>query len=304
MSFLVPGRTELLRLPGTDPHLGAALMYRPHVALMAILVGAALLTSACAKDTPATAPPADDDTSVGHIHGLGVDPADDSLYVATHFGLFHVDESGRPSRVADRYQDTMAFTVVGPGHFLGSGHPDLREDLPAHLGLIESTDAGETWTPLALQGEADFHILEPAGDALYAYDATSGRLLRTEDRKSFDEMFRGPLISVAAFDEGDPLIATDGHGQLLSIDAVSGETRELGGSTMMYLDTTPDGTLAGIDPDGVVRVSTDTGRTWREVGSIDGQPAAFTISTQGWYAATETAAYRSTDDGDTWSRVL
>ena len=57
----------------------------------------------------------------------------------------------------------------------------------------------------------------------------------------------------------------------------------------MYLDTTPDGNLAGIDPDGVVRVSTDSGRTWREIGSIDGHPAAFTISAQGWFAATETA---------------
>ena len=89
-------------------------MYRPHVALTGILLGAVLVSGGCAKDTPATAPPADEDTSVGHIHGLGVDPADDSLYVATHFGLFHVDESGRPSRVADRYQDTMAFTVAVP----------------------------------------------------------------------------------------------------------------------------------------------------------------------------------------------
>lgn len=65
-----------------------------------------------------------------------------------------------------------------------------------------------------------------------------------------------------------------------------------------------DGTLAGIDVDGVVRVSTDTGRTWREVGSIGGQPAAFTISGLGWYAATETTVHRSTDGGATWSRVL
>lgn len=278
-------------------------MNRPGVALTAVLLGVALLTSACAEDAPTMTPPGED-VSVGHIHGLGIDPADDDLYVATHFGLFHVDDSGRPSRVADRYQDTMAFTVVGPRHFLGSGHPDLREDLPAHLGLIESTDAGETWTPLALQGEADFHILEPAGDALYAYDATSGRLLRTEDRKSFDEVLRGPLISVAAVAEGGPLIATDGDGQLVSIDVGTGETRALGGPTMVYLDTTQDGTLAGIDPDGVVQVSTDTGRTWRKVGSIDGRPAAFTVSDQGWYAATETAVHHSTDAGETWSRVL
>jgi photosystem II stability/assembly factor-like uncharacterized protein len=109
---------------------------------------------------------------------------------------------------------------------------------------------------------------------------------------------------VAAVDDNDPLIATNGNGQLVSINIRSGETRELGGPTMMYLDTTPDRTLAGIDVDGVVRVSTDTGRTWREVGSIGGQPAAFTISDQGWYAATETTVYRSADGGDTWSRVL
>jgi hypothetical protein len=48
---------------------------------------------------------------------------------------------GKPERVADRWQDTMGFAVVGPDHFLASGHPDLREDLPAHLGLIESTDS-------------------------------------------------------------------------------------------------------------------------------------------------------------------
>lgn len=220
-------------------------MNRPHIALTGILLGAALLSGGCAKDTPATTPPADEATNVGHIHGLGVDPADDSLYVATHFGLFHVDQSGQPSRVADRHQDTMAFTVVGPGHFLGSGHPDLREDLPAHLGLIESTDAGETWTALALQGEADFHILEPAGDALYAYEATSGSLLRTKDRRTFDQTYRGPLISVAAVDDNGPLIATNGNGQLVSINPRSGETRELGGPSMMYLDTTPDRTLAG-----------------------------------------------------------
>lgn len=263
-----------------------------------------LLVAGCAAESkPEVAPPSDD-TSVGHIHGLGIDPADDTLYVATHHGLLHVDDSREPTRVADRWQDTMAFTVVGPGHFLASGHPDLREDLPPHLGLIESTDAGESWTPLALQGEADFHILEPAGDVLYAYDATTGRLLHTEDRTSFEEVLTAPLISVAAREGADRLTATTAEGKLIGIDAVSGETRELGGPITIYLDTTPEGTLAGIDPAGVVRVSDDDGQTWRRAGSIDGQPAAFTISEQGWYAATDAAVFRSTDAGQTWKRVL
>ena len=273
-------------------------MNRAHIAT----ASAVLLLAGCAADPKADAP-SSEDTSVGHIHGLGIDPADETLYVATHFGLFHVDDRGTPARVADRWQDTMAFTVVGPNHFLGSGHPDVREDLPPHLGLIESTDAGVSWTPLALQGEADFHILEPAGNALYAYDATTGRLLRSEDRKNFDEVLAGPLISVAAVGTG-ALIATSGNGRLVSIDPATGDTRGLGGPTTLYLDSTADGTLAGIDPDGVVRVSTDRARTWRRVGSIDGPPTALTLSERRWYAATETSVFSSTDEGETWSRVL
>lgn len=174
----------------------------------------------------------------------------------------------------------------------------------SHLGLIESTDAGASWRPLALQGEADFHILEPAGNALYAYDATSGRLLRTEDRATFEEVLTAPLLSVAATETQDQLIATTDQAQLITINPGTGETRELGGPTTTYLDTAPDGTLAGIAPDGAVRISSDNGQSWKEAGSIDGQPAAFTISEQGWYAATETTVLRSTDAGATWTRVL
>ena len=261
------------------------------------------LLAGCSEETPTQVTSADD-TQVGHIHGLGIDPADDTLYVATHFGLFQVKDDHEPTRVADRYQDTMAFTVVGPGHFLGSGHPDLREDLPPHLGLIESTDAGQTWKPLALQGRADFHILEPAGDVLYAYDATSGRLLRTEDRATFEEVLAVPLLSVAATETQDQLIATTDQAQLITIHPATGETRELSGPTTTYLDTAPDVTVAGIAPDGAVRISSDDGQSWKKTGSIDGQPAAFTISEQGWYAATETTVLRSTDAGATWTRML
>ncbi|MFE6647711.1 F510_1955 family glycosylhydrolase [Nocardioides sp. NPDC057772] len=275
---------------------------------LTIVVAAALLSTACGADPrperPATDGHGENADMVGHIHGLGVDPADDSLYVATHFGLFRVDEAGGAERVADRWQDTMGFAVVGPGHFLGSGHPDLTEDLPPHLGLVESTDAGETWTPLALQGEADFHILEPAGELLYAFDSTTRRLLRTEDRKQFEEVLTGDLVSVAATDKAEQLYATTRTGQLISIDASTGRTQELGGPVTAYVDISADGDLVGIGPDGVVRVSDDVGEGWQEAGSIGGPPAAFTITEQGWYAATAEEAYRSRDNGKTWERVL
>ncbi|MEJ7704408.1 MAG: hypothetical protein WKF47_12385 [Geodermatophilaceae bacterium] len=50
-------------------------------------------------------------------------PHDGVLYAATHSGLFRLPEGGDPERVANRYQDTMGFTVTGPNTFLGS---DIR----------------------------------------------------------------------------------------------------------------------------------------------------------------------------------
>ncbi|MCA1704355.1 MAG: hypothetical protein LC808_14275, partial [Actinobacteria bacterium] len=99
-----------------------------------------------------------------HVHGLGINPVDGSLLIATHTGLFRAAKGRqRATRVANRFQDTMGFTVVGPNEFLGSGHPDPREKLPPFLGLIRSNDGGRRWRPISLLGERDFHVLEAAG---------------------------------------------------------------------------------------------------------------------------------------------
>lgn len=90
------------------------------------------------------------------MHGLGLNPGDGLLYADTHYGVWRVSRDGKPVRIADRYQDTMGLTVAGRDRFLGSGHPDLREDLPPHLGLIESRDRADTWRSLSLLGEVDY----------------------------------------------------------------------------------------------------------------------------------------------------
>ena len=155
-----------------------------------------MLITGCASGDLSTSAqsPAADSEAMGHVHGLGVDPADDALYAATHSGVFRVGDDGSSRRIADRWQDTMAFTVVGPGHFLGSGHPDLKEDLPSHLGLIESVDAAETWSILSLGGEADFHALDVSGNRTYGYDATSGQLMTTTDRRNWSTVATGQVV--------------------------------------------------------------------------------------------------------------
>ena len=75
-----------------------------------------------------------------HVHGLGINPKDGSLFIATHTGLWTtaVDET-KAERVGNHEQDTMGFTIIGADRFLGSGHPDQDqyrdEGLPPLLEL-------------------------------------------------------------------------------------------------------------------------------------------------------------------------
>jgi len=184
------------------------------LAVIGIVVAGVLLWSSSGEETAeifAGVPFAD--PGPVHVHGLGINPADGSLFIATHTGLFRVGkDSQKAVRVAARYQDTMGFSIVGPNRFLGSGHPDAREqELPPLLGLIQSTDAGKTWQPISLLGEADFHVLRSTDRNVYGYDASNDRLLASaDDGRSWAELDQpAPLVDLAP-DPGDArrLVAT------------------------------------------------------------------------------------------------
>ncbi len=88
----------------------------------------------------------------GHIHSLDVNPADDTLYVASHHGVFALGADGF-ERVGEERFDAMSFTIADADRFLMSGHPEPGAGGPAHLGLSESTDSGRTWRSLSLEGD-------------------------------------------------------------------------------------------------------------------------------------------------------
>ncbi len=90
-----------------------------------------------------------------HVHGLGMNPKDQGLFLTTHTGLWRVAaDDGKATRVAERREDIMGFTVEGSDRFLGSGHPDLRDNLPPLLGLIRSRDSGRNWTRVSSSGRS------------------------------------------------------------------------------------------------------------------------------------------------------
>lgn len=253
-------------------------------------------------------PPAAQDPGPIHVHALGIDPADGSLFIATHTGLWRVADDEAAERVGELFQDTMAFTVAGPGRFLGSGHPDLREarekKLPPHLGLIESRDGGETWAPVSLLGEADFHILRFSGKRVFGYDATNDRLMVSGDSgATWAQRPRPePLVDLVV-DPSDPdhLIASGELGLYESTDAGSSWGPAFGGTGLLAWPTPRRLYLAVAG--GLVFVSADAGRSLTQVGDLGGEPAALLATSElELYAALhDSTILRSADGGASWA---
>ena len=280
-------------------HTQAAL---PSVALTVLAMFTLSACGTSVDDEPASSPKRP--VAFGHVHGLGINPADDRLYVASHTGVFKQTETGF-ERVADRWQDTMAFTVTGDDTFLASGHPDLREtEKPPHLGLIESTDAGQTWKTLSLEGESDFHALERTADRLYGYDSANGTLKVTANQRQWRDIARLGVIDLAV-DPGNPenLLVTGDRAQVLRLSKDQ-ELRAVGSAPRLAFIDWPQGDLlVGVSPDGAVYRSSDGGTSWEAANSIGAQPEALDVTSDVWHVATDRSLLSSTDDGATWTPV-
>lgn len=243
------------------------------------------------------------DAGAGHIHGLGVNPSDRSLYIATHLGLFRATPDQRAvTRVGDRHQDTMGFTVVGPDQFLGSGHPDARDDLPPLLGLIRSNDAGNAWTPVSLLGKADFHVLRTAGPRLYGFDATNGRLMvsSTAGRSWSERRPPSALLDLAVNPEDADHIVASGQDGLFASRNGGESWRSLAGADRSGLLAWTD-ILVLVDGVGRVHRSTDAGHSFTRAGELGGQPAAVASYGRDLYVALhDNTIKRSRDGGQSW----
>jgi hypothetical protein len=238
-----------------------------------------------------------------HVHGLGVNPADGILYVATHDGLYRLVD-GQARLVGDGRQDTMGFTIAGPNQFLASGHPAPGHGGPPHLGLIESADGGLTWSTRSLAGRADFHALRFRHDTVYGYNSTTGQLITSTDRTTWQTR---ATLALHDFDVSptDPktLLATTQTGLQRSTDG--GTTwNPAGGPPLQLLAWETAERLWGLTGTGNVLRSADGGTTWNATGKLAGQVSAFAAHQSTLYAAVhERGIFTSTDNGADWTQI-
>jgi hypothetical protein len=281
------------------------------VALIVVLAAAFALSSLRDDRSTRPIPPGliAPDPGPIHVHGLGINPKDGSLFIATHTGMWRVGKSETTAkRVTARSQDTMGFSVVGPDRFIGSGHPDVREarerDLPPLLGLIESNDAGQNRQSVSLLGKADFHVLRSVGARVYGFDATNNRLLVSGNggRNWKQQAPPGALVDLV------PSPIRPAH-LIASSDMGLHESKDAGRTWRLLADGA--GLLAWPRPErlyllsggGQIFLSRDAGKQWRQVGILGGEPAAFLARSEHelFAALHDGTIKRSTDGGTSWT---
>lgn len=302
----LPGR--VVARPGSSPReiRESKPMSRTHSVVARLTAVGLTLSSiaACGADNQSS--PVPPPVGLGHIHGIGENSADKTVYIATHTGVYRL-KSGQPELIANRYQDTMGFTIAGPDEFLASGHPALDSTDPNPLGMIRSTDLAESWTPIAFAGEQDFHAIDVAPGRTYAY-GSNGELLVMQDKQTWKRVAQAELIDIAA----DPtalgrVFATTTNGQLVTF----GENGNGASSKpfpdappLALVDVTSRGTIVGVDPSGQVFACDNRGANWEKLADVSGGPEAISVRSKTWYAATEHGIYTSSDEGRSWRQLL
>jgi len=248
------------------------------------------------------------DPGAVHVHGLGINPADRALFLATHTGLFRAAQGElRARRVADRFQDTMGFAVIGPDRFLGSGHPDGRDDLPPFLGLIQTRDAGRSWKPVSLTGKRDFHLLEAAGKRIYGFGSDfknreAALLVSSDAGRSWEEVTAPePLVSLAIDPNAPERVLASGE-QGLYVSGDAGRRWRSLDARVGWLAWPSARAAYLVTLDGRVSRSADAGLSWDSVGDVGGPPSAFESAPDELYIALHDGTIkRSTDGGRSWS---
>lgn len=273
------------------------------------LLGAGTL-AACTPQPDDATPAAPSDagtagTAITHVHAITRDPEDGTILLATHEGLFRL-ENQELIRVGP-VVDLMGFTVTGEGRYLASGHPGLGTDLPEPVGLIESTDHGETWTVLSRGGESDFHALSAATDRIVGFD---GQLRTSTDGRTWDTLTIPAVpADLAIAPKTGTILATTEDGVLRSTD--NGTTWDTldAPQLMSLIDWADDRTIVGAGIDGNLLTSRDAGETWtasdQPIGEITALGTSFTTDGEvETLIVADSTALRTTDGGKTTERML
>ncbi len=210
-----------------------------------------------------------------HVHAIERAGPAGGILLATHDGLW-VQDGNKLRRLGPQI-DLMGFAVLDESTYRASGHAGPDVALGEPVGLIETNDAGQTWSALSRTGESDFHLLDVNDTITVGFDGT---LRSSADGQTWqDRQTPQDLIDMALRPGGQDLLASTASGIQHSPDEGSSWDPVPSAPPIVLLDWADKDTVVGITDTGAVHVSPDGGATWEEREQLDSAIQAMSAQT-------------------------
>jgi photosystem II stability/assembly factor-like uncharacterized protein len=253
------------------------------------------------------------------IVSIAIDPSDGTLLAGSGPAFYRLPpgaekpEQAKGALSTPKGAGTLTKDVVvrfeKPGTIIASGHSG-QAALPPVLGILRSTDMGDTWEPISGLGEADYHELEIQGNRIFGLRNEDPGMIQVSDDggKTWDTV-EAPSVAApidVSVNPGDPKVWAVSTDQGVFVSKNEGKSwRQRDTVFGARIAWGPDG-LYSAGKDGKAKLSADNGDSWQEVGTIGAGPKELIVSPKGELYASVAGPEirRSTDGGKTWSKVI
>ncbi|MEG7842670.1 F510_1955 family glycosylhydrolase [Bacillus mobilis] len=259
---------------------------------------------------------------IEHIHGIGYAGNMPGVSIATHSGI-KVYQNGKWLETKTELHDYMGFQATKNG-FFASGHPAPGANFKNPLGLMKSSDGGNTLEKLAFYGESDFHNLAVGynTEAIYLYNERPNSKLQqgfyfsTNNGQDWkNSKLKGLSSTIHAFsvhpDQASVVAISTKDGVYLSTDY--GNTFELFSTSLESTAVTlsnEEVIYAPINKQIVTKKSIATNEeTNIQIPALDPKDAIMYISQNPQnsaeiaFATMKANVFLSTDEGKTWKQI-
>lgn len=237
--------------------------------------------------------------SLSHVHNIRA--LGDQIILGTHEGLYQYLNEKSVKRISPERFDVMGLAISARGIF-ASGHPGQGSKLPEPIGVLFSSDGGETWKKLALAGQVDFHILETVGQDIYGADSGSGELMYSSNggkswikrgKNSFEDIAPNPKV------KGSALSVKDGK-LYRSTDAFITSKRVKTSFGVNSIDWIEGSLIASSGT--VLYQSINAGTSWKKLATLPASIGPITQSSKIIALVMDGAIYSSSNGGKTFKK--